>query len=436
MRLGDRGRGLGLGFGRACAVGILIAAAAACRVPDKRPAGPDSGASDASADTQGDTEAPDTTIDQGPDPFSRDGQVTFRFSSNDTSATFECRIDSEARQPCRSPYVRTLPDGPHSFSVRAADAAGNSDDTPAERVWTIDTVAPDTMLTGGPPAADNSVVAQFWFRASEPNVSFDCSLDNAAYLPCTSGASFGPVEDGPHAFVVRARDRAGNLDPSPAIYAWSVDTSTPDTQILGGPDGASPSTTAVFTFISPDAGGGATFECALDGGGFTACTSPRTYADLVEGPHSFAVRVRDAVGNLDPSPASQSWIVDLTPPETTITSGPIGTVPVASASVTFTASEPDVTFVCSLDDAAFVACTSPATLTALAQGLHAFAVRATDAAGNVESSPATWKWMVDTNAPDVICLDVTNVTNPVSGIAEVRRIAQHVHWAARIVRPK
>jgi hypothetical protein len=271
--------------------------------------------------------------DEAPDPFSRLGQATFRFSSSDPGATFECRIDSETAQPCRSPYVRTLPDGPHSFSVRAIDPAGNGDDTPAERVWTIDTIAPDTMLTAGPPAADNSVMAQFSFRSDETNVSFDCSVDNAGYLPCTSGASFPIVGDGPHAFAVRARDRAGNLDPSPAIYAWTVDTSTPDTQILSGPADASPSTGATFTFISPDAGGGATFQCALDGAAFAACTSPRAYASLTEGPHSFAVRVRDAVGNFDPSPATRSWIVDLTPPNTTIVTGPSGTLPVASDAV-------------------------------------------------------------------------------------------------------
>ena len=386
---------------RSCAVWSMLAAGAACHVPGKVRSEPDGGIGDASVDTQSDTEAPETTIDQAPDLFSRNSQATFWFSSNDANATFECRIDNETPASCKSPYVRTLADGPHSFSVRAADAAGNRDETPAERVWTIDTVAPDTMLTSGPPVADNSVMAQFAFRGSEPNVSFECSLDNAGYLACTSGASFGPVGDGAHAFAVRARDRAGNVDPSPAIYAWSVDTSTPDTQILSGPTGASASTTATFTFISPDAGGGATFQCALDGGALAACTSPRSYGGLGEGPHSFAVRVRDAVGNFDPSPAVRSWTVDLTPPNTTIVSGPSGTVPIASASISFTASEPDVSFACSLDGAAFAACTSPAGLTALAQGAHSFAVRATDAAGNADPSPAIWAWTVDTIAPDV-----------------------------------
>jgi hypothetical protein len=386
-----------------CAAALSLFAIAGCSVPDKQAVPGDAGPNDGGSDAAVDSDAPDTAIDAAPAMFSRDGQATFRFSSADPTAHFECRIDREAPERCQSPYVRTLPDGSHSFSVRAIDPAGNGDDTPAEQVWTIDTVAPDTALTDGPPAADNSVMAEFSFKSSETNVVFDCSLDNAGYLPCTSGASFGPVGDGAHAFAVRARDRAGNVDASPAIYAWRVDTSTPDTQILSGPAeaSASASTSAAFTFISPDAGGGATFQCSLDGSGFTACSSPRSYANLSEGLHSFAVRVRDAVGNIDPSPADRSWTVDLTPPNTTIIDGPTGTLPVASASFTFTASELGVSFDCSLDSAAFARCTSPAALTALGQGAHTFTVRATDAAGHPDPSPASRSWTVDTVAPDI-----------------------------------
>src|SRR6476620_7903911 len=108
---------------------VAVVLAGGCKVADKHPAEPDAGL-DAGGPV--DSRAPDTRIDQAPDAFSNAGQATFRFSSDDPGATFVCRVDQEAAQPCQSPYVRTLPDGPHSFSVRAVDAAGNSDDTPAE----------------------------------------------------------------------------------------------------------------------------------------------------------------------------------------------------------------------------------------------------------------------------------------------------------------
>ncbi len=377
---------------------VIVAALAACKVPEKHEE-LDAGHADAG------TDAPpgsiETTIDQAPPDFSNQSDAVFAFSSNDAAATFECRFDAEPLAPCSSPITRTLGDGEHVFSVRAVDPSGAADPTPAERLWTIDTVPPDTTLTAAPPAADNSVMAEFDFTSNEMNVTFQCSLDNGPALPCKSGDSFGPLGDGTHTFSVAAKDRAGNVDPSPVIYGWTVDTSTPDTQIVSGPTGAVGVTTATFTFISPDAGGGATFECSLDGAPFMACTSPKTYNGLAERSHTFEVRVRDAVGNLDPTPATRTWIVDLTPPSTTITSGPTGTVPVASASFTFTSNEQDVTFACMLDQSAFAACTSPASYTNLAQGAHMFTVRAHDAAGHDDPTPATRTWTVDTVPPDL-----------------------------------
>src|SRR5207253_2889644 len=72
-----------------------------------------------------------------------------------------------------------------------------------------------------------------------------------------------------------------------------------------------------------------------------------------------------------------------------------------SASFTFTSSETGSTFQCSLDGATFASCTSPKTYSGLAQGSHTFQVKATDASGNVDPTPDSYTWTVDTTAPSL-----------------------------------
>jgi hypothetical protein len=123
---------------------------------------------------------------------------------------------------------------------------------------------------------------------------------------------------------------------------------------------------------------------------------------------------------VDATPASYTWEVlddtDRTPPETTITDQPPATTTVTSASFSFSSSETPSTFECSLDGTLFAACSSPAPYSGLAVGEHEFAVRATDAAGNVDPSPATYTWQVeaDTTPPQttlaVVAPEITTET--------------------------
>jgi uncharacterized delta-60 repeat protein len=57
--------------------------------------------------------------------------VKFRFRSPETGVTFACRVDQGSPKPCNSPRSVPLSLGRHRFAVRAIDAAGNVDPTPA-----------------------------------------------------------------------------------------------------------------------------------------------------------------------------------------------------------------------------------------------------------------------------------------------------------------
>jgi uncharacterized delta-60 repeat protein len=93
------------------------------------------------------------------------------------------------------------------------------------RVILDDTIAPDTALLATPPTTSGPAVA-FSFNGTDTGgsglASFECSLDGDAFAPCASPASYPNLAVGQHVFRVRGRDRAGNVDATPATWTWTV----------------------------------------------------------------------------------------------------------------------------------------------------------------------------------------------------------------------
>jgi glucose/arabinose dehydrogenase len=84
----------------------------------------------------------------------------------------------------------------------------------------------------------------------------------------------------------------------------------PDTAIDTGPTGTITTDQATFTFSGTPAGDTAKIQCRLDAQAFTDCTSPKTFTDLTDGPHTATFRAEDTVGNQDQSPATRTFTVD------------------------------------------------------------------------------------------------------------------------------
>ncbi|TXL61414.1 FG-GAP-like repeat-containing protein [Aeromicrobium terrae] len=347
-----------------------------------------------------DSTPPDTTITSGPGALTNDATPTFTFTSSEPGSTFECRLEDADFSPCTSPL--TLPaqdDRAHGFYVRAIDASGNVDETPAVRIFQVDTIPPDTFVLDGPEGLTTDATPTFAFRASELEFTSECRLDDAPFSPCTSPLTLPALDDGTHTFEMRVKDDAGNVDPSPAVRTFTVDTVAPQTTITGGPEGPTNDNTPTFTFVSSEPG--STFECGINGA-FGDCTSPWTSDGIGDGEYTFQVRAKDAAGNEDASPASRAFTLDRNPPTTSITSGPSGWTGDSTPTFGFTSPEPGATFECRVDDAAFEACTTPHTTAELADGDHVFQARAVDTTGNVDPIPAAIAFTVDTVAPDTV----------------------------------
>jgi hypothetical protein len=177
-----------------------------------------------------------------------------------------------------------------------------------------DTSAPQTTIAASPAALTNSAAASFSFAASE-TATFEVSLDGGAFFAVTSPYVITGLTSGSHTLQVRAKDAANNIDDSPATYTWTVDLVAPATSISAGPPALTASTDASFTFGANET---ATFEVRLDGAAFAPATSPHVLTGLTAGPHTFEVRSRDIVGNLESAAAAFSWTVNLTPPQASI----------------------------------------------------------------------------------------------------------------------
>jgi hypothetical protein len=264
-----------------------------------------------------DATAPTATITTSPANPSNSTSPSFSFTASEQGSTFECRLDGGAFSGCASPQSYSgLGDGSHTFSVRATDTVGNTGSA-TSYTWAIDTTAPPApSISSGPPNPSTSNSATFTFTDSEPGVGFVCQLDGGGFSGCASPQSYGGLTDGNHTFDVKARDAAGN-ESAAASQTWTIDASAPTTTITGSPPNPSNDAAPSFTFTSSKPG--STFECQLDAGSLSACTSPKSYSGLSEGSHTFQVRATDAAGNVG-SFASYSWTVDTTAPLVTLVS--------------------------------------------------------------------------------------------------------------------
>src|SRR5664280_888252 len=344
--------------------------------------------------------SPDISLDSTPSAVTNSTTADFTFSSI-AGIAFQCSLDSAVYSACTSPLQYTgLPEGARTFSVESIDSANNVS-SPATFTWTIDTTPPSISLDSTPNALTNSTTAVFNFSATDASsFSFQCEIDGGGYSACTSPKPYPALLEGSHTVLVKATDAAGNT--STKSFTWTIDTTPPSISLDSTPNALTNSTTAVFNFSATDASA-FSFQCEIDGGGYSACTRPKTYPGLLEGSHTVLVKATDAAGNT--STKSFTWTIDTTPPSISLDSTPNALTNSTTAVFNFSATDASAfSFQCEIDGGGYSACTSPKTYPGLLEGSHTVLVKATDAAGN--TSTKSFTWTIDTTPPS-ISLDST-----------------------------
>ncbi len=119
------------------------------------------------------------------------------------------------------------PEGAQTLITKATDQAGNT--ATATRPVIVDNTPPDTQITAGPSGAIGDSFATFTVTGTDnlapvAKLQYAWRLDGGAYSafdPSTQITLSG-LSAGPHTFEVKARDLAGNEDPTPAKQTFTV----------------------------------------------------------------------------------------------------------------------------------------------------------------------------------------------------------------------
>ena len=310
-----------------------------------------------------------------------------------------------------------LSQGGHTLDVRAYDAVGNF--ATATVTFSVDLTAPTVGVSA--PTANawlgvNSV-AVTWTGADTLSGldRYETRVDGGAFSSSglTATRTFSGLAEGVHTVEVRAYDLVGHFASSSVTF--SVDLSAPAVSVT------SPAATTWLATSSLDLAwtgsdsrsGLDRFETRVDGGAFASrgLATNLSLASLAEGPHTADVRAYDRVGNF--ATATVTFSIDLTPPAVAVSSPANGAwFAITDVTVGWTGSDALSgldRYETRLDTGNFASegLAVSRGLSTLAEGPHAFEIRAFDLAGNLATTTVTFG--VDTAAPTL------TIGSPLSG---------------------
>lgn len=168
---------------------------------------------------------PQISITERPPALGRSRRPSIAFGAN-RPVTFTCSLDGGGPQLCSSPFVPPAPlaEGLHGFVVQGEDATGRVG-TSELVSFKIDSRPPRTFFRKHPRKTIRThrrrAKAVFRFGSNERGVTFVCKVDGGLQRFCKP-RFVKRFSRGKHAVWVKARDAAGNVDRSAAVFRFSV----------------------------------------------------------------------------------------------------------------------------------------------------------------------------------------------------------------------
>lgn len=281
-----------------------------------------------------------------------------------------------------------------------------------------DGVPPRTRITE---PAERSVTSESFKVAWEgaDDISQRLAYSHLKYFDTDEWTPFEPGQfvvlktpaDGEYVFKVRARDEAGNIEPTPAEFAFETYGVPPNTVLEQKPPGQVRSRSVQVAWSGYDNTvtdpADLFYSYRLDDSEWSPFGKVRqqTFRDLLEGPHVFQVRSRDNRGNIDPSPADARFDVVVgievafkTPPPSDLNEPRLRLAWVGSDRT-----EDNVPLVYSyrLDGGPWSewSITDSIALEPIEEGRHQIEIRARDAIGNESAQPLVHSVAIDLTPP-------------------------------------
>ncbi len=253
------------------------------------------------------TGLPNTTVD-----LPVGATATYTVTGQATATTNEGSVSLEA-----DPTGVTTQSVPGDNAAAATTQITPAESTPGSSGPTIALSNTDgytgvATATRGTYTGGGLTVTDQWQRC-QPGPTGCVAIPGATSLSYTTGAA-------DRGSVLRLDEHVSNAAGS--IDDYSNLTPVPDTNLTTSTAAVTSSTSAGFALSSPTSG--AAFECKLDSGAWSACTSAPTFTGLGNGSHTLAARAVYA-GLSDPTPAGYTWTVDAsTPVDTSTCPAPTG----------------------------------------------------------------------------------------------------------------